>query len=149
MKIVSTLLAGVAALTIASAAHSADMEYKHPKGGDALMEAFDGSTWWEMFANCAGFYAAAHDVSTDSKYKPRFGQNRNHFATIASFRFAKDNNRPMNTIHKEIVQVADEMKAMAISKNWVNDIGSRMRWLARCDGLPAKYEMIVPGMLLN
>lgn len=148
MKIIPTLLAGLTALSIVSGATAAEMEYKHQKGGDALMEIFDGSTWWEMFANCAGIYAAAHELSNDADYKERFGRNKNLYATIASFRFAKDNNRPGNMIHKEIIQVADEMKSSAISKNYLKD-SSRIRWLARCDGLQAKYEKLVPGMLLN
>ncbi|MDP2228745.1 MAG: hypothetical protein Q8J78_14845 [Moraxellaceae bacterium] len=153
-----TRLALLLALALPLAVHSAsaaaapapDLRYTFSEADDSpLLRDYNGEPWWGMLANCAGYYMAASKVEgVPPEVSQALRKQGNFYATVASFRLAKDRGLEQ-TIHQEVINIATRADANALANGLVATPERQQSMRLLCGAHLNAYERMVPGMELN
>lgn len=134
----------------AAPAPSTDLRYSYSEADDSsLLRDYNGEPWYGMLANCAGYYMAASQVEgVPPEVAQALRKQANFFATVASFRLAKDRQLE-KTIHAPVITIANAAEARATERGLVADPGRQQSMRVLCGAHLNAYERMVPGMELK
>ncbi len=127
-----------------------DLRYTHSEADDSpLLRDYNGEPWYGMLANCAGYYMAASQVQgVPPEVSQALRKQANFFATVASFRLARDRGLE-KTIHEPVIAIANAAEARATERGLVADPGRQQSMRVLCGAHLNAYERVVPGMELK
>lgn len=127
-----------------------DLKYKYDETNDSsLLKDYNGEPWYGMLANCAGYYTAASETEgVPEEVSKALRKQANFYATVASFRLAKDRGLPQ-TIHQPVINIAERATENALQHGLVSTPARQQSMRALCGAHLNAYERVVPGMELQ